>query len=153
MPNKNAYGHSNPTVYDGSGYHEKVWKTLSMSKKITIEVIDRYIDFAWNWEELSKRPDITIECIEKHKKKPWCWRQLSRNPNLTLEYILDNIHKDWNWWWLSINHLVGDKENWIVQKARTYIAARRIHRFWRDVCWNPEYSYAQKRLIQLFSES
>ena len=33
--------------------------------------------------------------------------------------------------------------------ARNIYAARRIHRFWRDVCWNPNYAYARKRLSKL----
>ena len=31
--------------------------------------------------------------------------------------------------------------------ARLKYAARRIHRFWRDVCWNPNYAYARMRLL------
>ena len=33
--------------------------------------------------------------------------------------------------------------------ARHTYAGRRIHRFWRDVCWNPNYAYARNRLSQL----
>ena len=153
IPCKSTYHSSGVTRYDNTGYTEKVWKTLSMSRKITMEIIDRYIDFDWNWEELSKRNDITLNFVIKHKDKPWAYRYLSSNPYLTLEYVLNHIDKDWNWRWISRNPLIHDKTNWIAESLFQRIAARRIHRFWRDVCWNPEYSYAQKRLMQLFSES
>jgi hypothetical protein len=29
------------------------------------------------------------------------------------------------------------------------MAALRIHRFWRDVCYNPSYKFARERLIKI----
>lgn len=152
IPNKSTYHYSNPYHYDGLGYYEKVWKTLSMSTKMTMDIIEKYIDLQWDWEELSKRQDITLAFIEKHKERPWNWRFLSRNPHLKMEFILKNVHKGWEWRWLSRNKLNNDREEWIYQRAIERIAARRIHRFWRDVCWNPEYTFGNKRLLQLFNE-
>ena len=33
-----------------------------------------------------------------------------------------------------------------VTMPRTRMAALRIHRFWRDACYNPVYAYARKQM-------
>lgn len=42
---------------------------------------------------------------------------------------------------------IACEENYQVARVRPRFAALRIHRFWRDVCYDPTYGYARKQLV------
>eukprot|EP00937_MAST-01D_sp_MAST-1D-sp2_P004049 g4049.t1 len=42
---------------------------------------------------------------------------------------------------------------WQEENARKHMAAFRIHRFWRDVSYDPQYAHARMRLLREAEES
>lgn len=62
-------------------------------------------------------------------------------------------HGDGITWKMVKKLMLICEHNWIVKKARPKIAALRIHRFWRDVCYNPVYKHAQNKLLVMLGNS
>ncbi len=102
------------------------WGYLSNNENITMDIIVRYKDAAWNWCELSEHsaiiaaimrgespPDkiklwdwfhisyrVVIEDVLRWPTFPWNWESLSKNPNITMDIITERPH--------GTNLVVGD---------------------------------------------
>lgn len=122
---------------------------MSNHKNLDIEVVKKNINFCWNWNIISQNKNITIETIRNNPNLPWNYHFMTNNPNITFEFVKDNSDKNWDYRKLADNKSVFNlkyKHKWIADTRLKYIAANRIHRFWRDVCFNPLYEYARDRL-------
>ena len=74
-----------------------------------------------------------------------------------VQYLLDigaNLNSKNNFNKTGLDYAIKYGHTEVVTTIKTYVsprkkmAAYRIHRFWRDVCYNPIYVFAQRRLIQ-----
>lgn len=121
------------------------WVVMHTSNPtLSMDILNRFPDLNWDWEFISYNQNITLSFIEKHINKPWDWNNLSKNPHLTIDFIKKHSSYSWDWKKLVSHPMKKCKKQWIYRFER--IAANRIHRFWRDVCYNPEYEYCRKRI-------
>jgi hypothetical protein len=59
------------------------------------------------------------------------------------------LNQNWKDYSLIENEMSNDKHQWIVKRRLEIIASNRIHRFWRDVCYNPIYKHAIVKLEKM----
>ena len=105
-------------------------------------------DQPWNWDILSLHPNVTWERVQANPDLPWNWERLSYNPNIGWEQVEQYPQYAWDYDELSRNKMTGFRERWIQRTRLQWIAARRIHRFWRDVTSDPVYQLARRLLVQ-----
>lgn len=77
------------------------FKNLTNNLYLNIEDFLKNSDLDWDWRTISKK--ITIELLNKY---PNVWNKLddnnlSDNPNIKLQFVLDNPKFKWNWEYLS----------------------------------------------------
>jgi hypothetical protein len=78
----------------------EVW---SRCANITMEFIEKHLDFPWCWNLISDNPNLTMEMIEKYPNKPRDWEWISCHPNITMEIIEKYPNKPWDWGFISKN--------------------------------------------------
>lgn len=85
---------------------------LSSNPNITMDIIEKYPNLAWNETQVAQNPSITIDDLHSYKPKvnfnTWTsnlnkWNLMSLNPNLTADYVLENIDEDWDLNYMSMN--------------------------------------------------
>ena len=59
---------------------------MSNYKGLTLELIDKYPDVAWDWGKISWNPNLTLEWLDKYPDKSWDWYVLSDNNNLHINW-------------------------------------------------------------------
>ena len=153
------------------------WSALSKNKAIKLSDIEQNIDLDWDWKSMTYHPDLTIEFVLKHKDRPWNWKFLQIHPHITVEDILthfqtcdinwdmissnpnigwDTVEKykfrPWNWEKLYCNPMTGYRDRWISEKRLQWIAANRIHRWYRMISWNPKYGFARAKILRELSK-
>ena len=79
-------------------------------------------------------PHIKVGCIDTYSDK-----EVKTDPQL-LEQLT-------HWYCKTGLTPVG---NFLVEAYRPRFAELRIKRFWRDVCYKPDYRYARERLMKEF---
>ena len=127
------------------------WYYMSLRDDITEEVLEKYPYKRWNWWWISKHKNITFEVVKRHPDWNWDWAYLPTNPNITLDMIKDNMDMPWNFKHITSNLSNNMIDNWVNINRRELIASRRIHRFWRDVNYNPIYKRARHNIIKKLS--
>ena len=123
------------------------WYYLSVRDDITEEIIMKYPHKPWNWWWISKHKNITWDVIKRHPDWNWDWSYVPCNPNITLDIIINNKEYPWKLINITKNINLDMREDWMDKERLKIIAARRIHRFWRDVNYNPNYNRARKKLL------
>ena len=125
-----------------------LWYYLSLRDDITESIIEKYPLKRWNWWWISRHENIDIEVVKRHPDWNWDWTYLPVNPNITLDIIKNYPEFPWNLKHVT-SKLTGKMiTDWIGKNRTRYIAARRIHRFWRDVNYDPSYKRARENLIK-----
>ena len=132
-------------------HHTWGWKSLSSHPGLTWTDVQANPNQGWSWFCLSQHPNITVQTILENPNYPWEWKSVSSNPNLGWAQVQGNLKKRWDWGYLSRNSMDLDRKRWVDRRRREQLAARRIHRFWRDVTSNPGYLLAQRLLIRNLS--
>lgn len=125
-----------------------VWRQVSENPNLKWEHVSTHLDFDWCWELLSLHPNITWDIVKQNLHYPWNWYFLSQNKNIGWDTVNNNKDKPWNYRKLSLNTMPRYKKDWIANTRRKWIAANRIHRFWREVCYNPKYPHAQRYVVK-----
>jgi hypothetical protein len=84
-----------------------------------------------NWENLSRNKNISLEFIEKNLNFPWNWKAVSLNPNLTLSFVVKYKNFDWDWGYIVINSsfLTKDIEDFIDMFWESFETENNIWRF------------------------
>tara|TARA_B100000575_G_scaffold294519_2_gene311040 strand:- start:3858 stop:4904 length:1047 start_codon:yes stop_codon:yes gene_type:complete len=147
------------TKLEISDYNRELYNIsyhLSVHHDLQLSIVKNNIDFPWDWNKISCHKNITWKMIKDNPNLPWNWEYVTGNPNITFKIIQENIDKDWNYNKLANEFGIFNwryKHNWIYQYRLEYIASLRIHRFWRDVCHNPVYAFARKRLEYIAIQS
>ena len=141
------------TVLDGLnkvqwGY----WYYLSLRDDISEEIINKYPNKKWNWWWISKNGNITWDIIKRNMHWKWDWSYVATNPNITLDIIKQNPDYPWDFKNMAKNLSTEKVNKWIECQRLKVIAARRIHRFWRDISFNPDYKYARKKLEEEYEK-
>ena len=104
------------------------------------------------WTILCKSKYMTLNYIEKYCNDTDMianWSVLSSNPNITIDFLEKYLNRNWKFDSLLVNKMSNDKCQWIEKRRLEIIASNRIHRFWRDVCYNPIYKHAVMKLEKL----
>jgi hypothetical protein len=126
------------------------WRELSKSPAITWDIVQEHPEIIWDWTNLSENPNIDPEFIlATLNTYPWEWQGILKNPNLTWEIIRRHPRPEWVSLDTLRNPMTGGFYRW---KVRAQQAIRTIHRLWKRVAWNPEFSFAQKRLLTIHAE-
>ena len=147
------------------------WRELSRNPGISLETILQHPHQSWDWKYVSENPNLSwnhvldnptcpwsrrsvsrhhnipAEVILENPSYPWVWEWVCLNPNIGWKHVLENPERAWNYEVLSRNTMTNYKTNWIATSRTRWIAARRIHRFWRDVTSNPTYKLAKRLLL------
>ncbi len=124
------------------------WYYLSLRNDISEDIIEKYPLKRWNWWWISKNKNINIDIVKRHPNWNWDWAYLPVNPNITLQIIKDNPEFPWNLKNITSNLTNKMINEWTDKNRNKYISARRIHRFWRDVNYNPCYKRARNNLLK-----
>ena len=132
---------------------DSILNMITSHNDITWDIITKYPNINWNWSWLSRNPNISWSIIENNPDKPWVWDAVSDNPSITLDIILNNPDIKWNW--NKITNKLSKistvyRSKWIIDERHKIIASNRIHRFWRDVSFDPKYAYARKKILELY---
>ena len=123
------------------------WYYLSLRDDITEEVIKKYPLKRWNWWWISKHKNIDLGVVLRNPDWNWDWSYLPVNPNITLQQIKEYPNLPWNLKNITSNLTSNMIDTWVVENRIKFISARRIHRFWRDVNYNPLYKKARLNII------
>ena len=63
-----------------------------------------------------------MEFIEAHSEYNWSWSWVSYNPNITMEFIEAHPEYKWCWYGLMKNEFIKEKEMFMIEEAKKYIA-------------------------------
>ena len=111
------------------------------TKQYNKDIEKQWVCYFWNF---------ILKNIDKHKS----WNCLSLNPTLTWDIVKDNLDKPWVWESLSKNSFKVEKETFVFNRQREYMAAYRIQQCWFNNTMSPEYAigrkFIEKRRRELF---
>ena len=102
-------------------------RTQQFRKKVEKEWAQKYWDF-----------------IQENPDKPWIWEVISSNPNITMDIIRDNPDKPWHWEAISENEFQKEKQLFIEDAYKKYIAAYKIQQWWKHITMSPYYKIGRK---------
>ena len=95
-----------------------------------------------------------MDIVKDNPDKPWNWGFLSSNRSIAWDIVKDNPDKPWVWESLSKNSFKVEKETFVFNRQREYMAAYRIQQWWFKNTMSPEYAigrkFIEKRRRQLF---
>ena len=136
---------------------ELEWKTDNILRRVDItpEIVS-HAGFKLDHPYILGNPKLPTVWFSKYPELPY--RHSLCNPNVPLEWFRtyyknpNTDHSDYTYLsnpyqQFGCNSLEGFRPLWIEDKRRRHMAAFRIHRFWRDVCWNPVYSHARRHIF------
>ena len=65
----------NDTVYLSKKHFDEIFEKYLKNNcdKISLDLIESFIDKNWNWQYISKNPNLTIDFVEKYIFKPLNW--------------------------------------------------------------------------------
>jgi len=96
-------------------------------------------DKQWCWKHISQNPNITMDIIRDNPDEPWIWNGISSNPNITIDIIKANPYQK-------------EKELFLENAYKKYIAAYKIQQFWFKHTLSPEYVIGRKFINKKFDE-
>ena len=99
---------------------------------------------------LEQEPGETED--EDNPKKPWNWKGISNNPNITWKIIQDTPDKPWDWSCFSYNPFQKEKELFINNQIRKYMAAYKIQQWWKERTMSPHYMIGRKFINMKYDE-
>ena len=79
------------------------WFELSRSKCVTMDFINKHLDYPWKWNYVTLNSNITIKFVKMHIDKISNFTNLSYNPSITWDDINENKDIPWNWNYIIIN--------------------------------------------------
>ena len=138
---------------------ELAWKRDNILRRVDItpEIVLQ-LGFKLNHTYILGNPKLPTVWFSKHPELPY--RHTLRNPNVPFEWYCKYYRKPtYNnpesidvlimnpYQKFGSNRLDGFRPLWFAETRRRHMAAFRIHRFWRDVCWNPVYAHARKHIF------
>ena len=85
-----------------------------------------------------------MDIIRKNPDKPFNWAWISLNPNITIDFIINNLDKPFDWGNISTNKFEKDKELFIEEEYRKYLAAYKIQNWWKHITMSPYYAIGRK---------
>jgi hypothetical protein len=73
------------------------WGFMTLSSKITLDIIKQNPNIPWNSRFITGNPNITWDEIQQNPDIEWDYNDLSRNSNMTWDIIKANPNKKWNY--------------------------------------------------------
>ena len=125
---------------------------VSRNPNITMEFIEAHPEYDWDWKQISRNPNITIEFVEAHPEYDWDWFMFQCNPHLTMEFIEAHPERDWEWDDLSENEFTKNKELFMIEEAKKYMAVYKIKKWWKEIYYSPYTKIGKKRLIKSYDD-
>lgn len=131
------------------------WEFISANPNLTLDFVKKYILKKWNWKAISKNPNITLENIESNLHLPWDWNNISGNPNLTFDFIMKYIKLGYNFNWIEISHnsFLKQKELFLIQGYKEFIAINKIQKWWLQTKYSPYTPYGKKFINSMYDKS
>lgn len=157
------------------------WDYLSCNPAISLQEIEDNPTLPWDFSKVSNHPHLTLDFVKKHldKKWNWCniqiscrlgrldlsellrlcptnelnWDYISLNKSIGWDDIETYRDKPWTWRNILRNPMTRFRDQWISAKRLEWIAASRIHRWYRWVSYCPDFSFARKRLLKELNSS
>lgn len=126
--------------------HKNTWTSLMLASTFNnYETVEILLEAGANIEAKNEQGQtpLILACLKNHTKIVSLLLDAGAN--------LEAKDTDGN---TPLDHGIKQGHTEVVTTIKTYVsprkkmAAYRIHRFWRDVCYNPIYVFAQRRLIQ-----
>tara|TARA_B100001123_G_C15258013_1_gene1005456 strand:+ start:190 stop:1371 length:1182 start_codon:yes stop_codon:yes gene_type:complete len=130
------------------------WNIIYDYYRLNEDTIEEYKIKSANFTKCSELMTID-ELLKEHQENNgeynnninyWSWHKVSRNSRITMNDINTNIHLPWNWHGVSLNKFKYDKEQFILDKYRKYIAVYQIQQRWNECISNPEYIICKKKI-------
>ena len=90
--------------------------------------------------------------IQENLDKDWNWSWISKNPNITMDIIRDNPDKPWNWRLIHVNQFPKEKESFIEDAYKKYLAAYKIQQWWKHITMSPHYAIGRKFINRNYDE-
>lgn len=78
----------------------------------------KYPNKDWDWGSLSCSKKVTMDIIEKHMNLPWDWEMVSENPNLTWQFILAHPTLEWDMYSYEYRRAMREKVEYDMERAR-----------------------------------
>ena len=97
-------------------YKDWDWSRLSSHDKLTMEIVEKYIDKPWILK-MSGNSWLSMGLVVKYPDKPWDWHALSLDDTLTMEIIEKCPDKPWDWEAISNHDFELDYKN-ILKKIK-----------------------------------
>jgi len=128
------------------------WNWISKNSNITWNIIRENPDKPWDWGWISWNPNITWDIIIENPDKPWEWEGISDNPNITMDIIRENPDKPWDWIIISENTFQKEKELFIEDAYKKYLATYKIQQWWKNITMSPHYKIGRKYINKKYDE-
>ena len=74
------------------------------------------------------------------------WSDISSSPNVTMEFIEAHPKYNWDWYVVLENKFTKNKELFMIEEARKYIAIYKIKKWWKNIYYSPNTKVGKKRL-------
>ena len=74
------------------------WKNISRHPIVTMDFIEKHIDYPWDFYYVGKNPNLTLEFFEKYKNKKFYYGVggVQNNPNFSMKWVARNVDCTWN---------------------------------------------------------
>ena len=93
-----------------------------------------------------------MDIIEDNPEYPWVWENILSNPNINLDIIKNNPNEDWNWALICNLRFEIDKEKFIINKYRKYLAAYKIQQWWKKITLSPHTEIGRRFINKKYDE-
>ena len=126
-------------------------RTQKFIKKVEKEWTQKFWSFIQKpW--MSENPEIIREPGRGLSDNHWGWIHLSCNPNISFDIIQENPDKPWNWNSISRKTFQKDKESFIEEAYKKYLAAYKIQNWWKHITMSPYYAIGRKFIDKKYDE-
>ena len=120
------------------------WQWNVLSKKASLDVIDKNLHLPWNWNSISCNKNLTFDFISKHHDKSWHLPNLRQNyaltsgrifeitdtnwnsykNNITINDVLEDYSKEWNWKKISHNYFDDEIKLHVNKHTKTILLTK-----------------------------
>ena len=142
------------------------WKSISSNENIQMIDVRQNPDFEWCNFYLTWNPNIDIQMIEYIIEKKgvdnMCFDEIFSCPNLSMDFVNKYYHKLTYYVGLhriesgincvSICKFTVEREKYLIQKVREYIAVYKIKEFWKKCYYDPKTKIGKKRLEREYNK-
>ena len=94
-----------------------------------------------------------MEFVIKNRHQFFDWRSMSSNPGIRIQDFRENRFQPWVIDRICINTFCKDRKDFLVDKLRQFLAARKIQRWWLNIKYDPRTRLGRRYANQLYEEN